>query len=52
MPVINRIAAYADDLTAWRRHLHQHPELGFDFDDTAAPIGASFFARLVERAQP
>ena len=27
-----------------------HP--GYDFDDTAAPIGASFFARLVERAQP
>lgn len=24
----------------------------FDFDDRIAPIGASFFARLVERAQP
>lgn len=24
----------------------------FDFNDEAAPIGASFFARLVERAQP
>jgi hippurate hydrolase len=23
-----------------------------DFNDEAAPIGASFFARLVERAQP
>ena len=28
----------------------QHP--AFDFNDEAAPIGASFFARLVERAQP
>ena len=27
-----------------------HP--AFDFNDEAAPIGASFFARLVERAQP
>ncbi len=24
----------------------------FDFNDEAAPIGASFFAKLVERAQP
>jgi hippurate hydrolase len=27
-----------------------HPE--FDFNDRIAPLGASFFARLVERAQP
>jgi hippurate hydrolase len=27
-----------------------HP--AYDFNDEAAPIGASFFARLVERAQP
>jgi len=27
-----------------------HPE--YDFNDEAAPIGASFFARLVERALP
>lgn len=27
-----------------------HPE--YDFNDAAAPFGASFFARLVERAQP
>ncbi len=30
MPIINRIAAYADDLTAWRRDFHEHPELGFE----------------------
>jgi len=35
MPVINRIAAYSDDMTAWRRHLHAHPELGFDCFETA-----------------
>ncbi|MCZ0961197.1 M20 aminoacylase family protein [Paracoccus benzoatiresistens] len=36
MPVLNRIAEFSDDMTAWRRHLHQHPELGFDCYGTAA----------------
>ena len=36
MPVLNRIADYSDQMTAWRRHLHQHPELGFDCHQTAA----------------
>ncbi|MFO1038303.1 MAG: M20 aminoacylase family protein [Geminicoccaceae bacterium] len=35
MPVINRIAEWQDDLQAWRRHLHQNPELGFDEHGTA-----------------
>lgn len=35
MAVINRIAGFADDMTAWRRHLHQNPELGLDCYDTA-----------------
>jgi hippurate hydrolase len=36
MPVINRIADYTTDMTAWRRHLHQTPELVFDCHKTAA----------------
>ena len=36
MPVINRIAGLSEEMTAWRRHLHQHPELGFDCFETAA----------------
>ncbi len=35
MPVINSIASYADELTAWRQHIHAHPELGFDCHETA-----------------
>ena len=35
MPVINRIADFTPDMTAWRRHLHQHPELVFDCHQTA-----------------
>lgn len=36
MPILNRIAEFAPDMTAWRRHLHQHPELSFDCHETAA----------------
>jgi len=36
MPVINRIAALGPQMTQWRRHLHQHPELQFDCHQTAA----------------
>ncbi|MFO8124950.1 M20 aminoacylase family protein [Yoonia sp.] len=35
MPVINRIADFAEDMTAWRRHLHMHPELQFACFETA-----------------
>ncbi len=38
MPVLNRIADYAEEMTAWRRHLHQHPELSFDCEQTAAYV--------------
>jgi len=38
MPVINRIADFAEDMTAWRRHLHTIPELSFDCPKTAAFI--------------
>ena len=35
MAVINSIMAFSDQMTAWRRYLHQHPELGFDCHETA-----------------
>ena len=38
MPVLNRIAAYAEEMKGWRRHLHMHPELAFECHDTAAFI--------------
>ena len=40
MPVLNRIADYAEDMKGWRRHLHAHPELKFDCHETAAFITA------------
>ncbi len=36
MPVINRIAEFHNDMKAWRRHLHMHPELELDTENTAA----------------
>src|SRR5215213_9190552 len=38
MPVINRIADFADEIAAWRRDFHQHPELLFDVHRTAGLV--------------
>ena len=40
MPVVNRIAAYADEMKTWRRHLHANPEIEFDCHKTAAFVVA------------
>ncbi len=40
MPILNRIASYAEEMKGWRRHLHAHPELQFDCPQTAAFIVA------------
>ncbi|TGD62877.1 amidohydrolase [Tabrizicola sp. WMC-M-20] len=40
MPVLNRIAAFAEEMKGWRRHLHANPELEFDCHTTAAFIVA------------
>ena len=40
MPVINRIADYANDMKTWRRWLHANPELALDCHETAAFVAA------------
>lgn len=35
MPVVNRIAEFHDEMTAWRRDLHAHPETAFEERRTA-----------------
>jgi hippurate hydrolase len=40
MPVINRIADFADEMTEWRHDLHRHPELGFEETRTSAVVAA------------
>lgn len=40
MPIKNRFAELHPEITAWRRHLHQNPELLFDTVETAAFVEA------------
>ena len=38
MPVIPEIEAFHDEMIAWRRDIHAHPELLFDVHRTAASV--------------
>ena len=38
MPIVNRVAALHDEITAWRRDIHAHPELQYDVHRTAASV--------------
>ena len=38
MPVINRIAEFHADMTAWRHDLHRHPEIGLQEHRTSALV--------------
>jgi len=40
MPVLNRIADFAPEMTEWRRDLHAHPELGFEETRTSDIVAA------------
>src|SRR5262245_34853506 len=38
MPIVNRVADLHDEIKAWRRDLHAHPELLYDVHRTAASV--------------
>ncbi len=38
MPIINSIAALADDMAAWRHDFHEHPELLYEVHRTASVV--------------
>ena len=40
MSIDPAIAAFASDLTAWRRDIHAHPELGFEEERTSAIVAS------------
>ncbi|MEW6256539.1 MAG: M20 aminoacylase family protein [Pseudomonadota bacterium] len=44
MPVINRLADALEDMTAWRRHLHESPELMYDLPETSAFVASQLKA--------
>jgi hippurate hydrolase len=45
MPIVRRVAQYHDEMSAWRRDLHAHPELGFE-ERRTADIVAGLLARF------
>ncbi|MCB4823310.1 M20 aminoacylase family protein [Roseicella aerolata] len=40
MPIINRIADFASEMTEWRQDFHAHPELGFEEHRTSDIVAA------------
>src|SRR6478609_4582864 len=38
MPVINRIAEFADEVAEWRRDFHVHPELQYELPRTSGKV--------------
>ena len=38
MAIVNRFADFHDEITGWRRDLHQHPELLYDVERTAGVV--------------
>ncbi len=48
MPIINRIAEFPDDMTAWRRDLHRHPETAFEERRTADLVAEKLAEWVIE----
>src|SRR6202008_3595571 len=38
MPIVNRVADLQPDIQAWRRDIHEHPELLYEVHRTAALV--------------
>ena len=48
MPVLGPIAAFHEEMTAWRRDIHAHPELGFEEQRTSDLVASRLTAFGVE----
>jgi len=44
MPILNRAAELQGEVTAWRRHLHENPEILYDVEGTAAFVAEKLAA--------
>ncbi len=52
MPVRNRFAEMHAEITGWRRHLHENPELQYDVHETAAFVEARLAEFGVDEITP
>jgi hippurate hydrolase len=48
MPIVNRIADFAPELTEWRRDIHAHPELGLQEHRTSDLVAAKLASWGIE----
>ena len=48
MPIVNRIAEFHTDMTAWRRDIHAYPEIAFEEQRTADGIAAKLAEMGIE----
>ena len=48
MPLVERIAGFHEEMTAWRRDIHAHPELGFEERRTSDFVASQLKAFGVE----
>ena len=48
MPIVNRIAEFHTDMTAWRRDIHAYPEIAFEEQRTADVIAAKLAEMGIE----
>ena len=44
MPIINRMAELHDEITQWRKEIHENPELMYDVHETAAKVASKLKA--------
>ena len=51
MPALTELEPLAEAMTAWRRDLHAHPELGFEEHRTAALVARELRAAGIELAE-
>jgi len=52
MPVINRIASFQKDMTAWRHDIHSHPETAFEEVRTADIVAEKLKGFGIDSARP
>jgi len=51
MPIVNRVASMVEEVAAWRRDFHEHPEIGFEVRRTAGIVADKLKAFGCDRVE-